>query len=164
MRRTGADIGAAFFPGAVAAVLSSLVIVACGRMENGRALATHNGPAQWVHGKAAGHRRSLTLRHTLLGFIIHFASSWWWAFVQRRLFPARPGGAALRVHALEGGAIALLANIVDYQLVPERLQPGFEKHISRKSLAAAYVAFGLGLALATWWCGREEAGRGRASG
>lgn len=164
MRRTGADIGAAFFPGAVAAVLSSLVIVACGRMERGRALATHNGPAQWIHGKAAGHRRSVTLRHTLPGFVIHFASSWWWAFVQRRLFRARPGGSPLQVHAIQGGAMALLANIVDYQLVPERLQPGFEKHISRTSLAAAYVAFGAGLALAAWLGERRETRRGRPSG
>lgn len=164
MRKTGADIGAAFIPGAVAAVLSSLVIVACGKMERGRALATHNGPAQWVHGKAAGHRRSLTLRHTLLGFVIHFASSWWWAFVQRRLFPALPGGSPLRAHAVAGGTIALLANIVDYQIVPGRLQPGFEKHISRRSLAAAYVAFGAGLALAAWLCERRETRHGRPSG
>ena len=41
----------------------------------------------------------------------------------------------------------MLANVVDYQLVPKRLQPGFDKHVSRKSLFAVYAAFGLGLAI-----------------
>jgi hypothetical protein len=162
MRRLHPAVSASLFPGTVAAVLSSLVILACGRIERRRALATHNGPAQWVHGTAAGHRRTVTLRHTLLGFVIHHASSCWWAFVQQRLFPRHPPGTPMRVHAAEAAAIALTANLVDYQVMPERFQPGFEKHISRKSLAVAYVAFGVGLALAAWLESRE--GHGRDSG
>lgn len=140
---------AILFRGTVAAILSSLVIMASGRMERGRALATHNGPSQWVYGPRAGHRRSVTLRHTLPGFVIHHASSCWWAFVQLQLFPPRPR-TPLRVHAAQAAAVAAAANVVDYQLMPERFQPGFEKHISRASLGAAYVAFGVGLALAAW--------------
>jgi hypothetical protein len=39
-----------------------------------------------------------------------------------------------------------LACFVDFQLTPRRLTPGFERQLSRKSLAVAYVAFALGLA------------------
>ncbi len=155
MRIADRGLRAVWFSGTVAAILSSLVIVICGRVERGRGLATHNGPAQWVHGTGEGHRRDVTLRHTLLGFLIHHASSCWWAFVQQRVFPRRPPRTAWRVHAAEAGAVALAACVVDYKVMPERLQPGFEKHISRPSLAAAYVAFGLGLALAAWWQSRE---------
>lgn len=163
MPRAKRGLAAIFLPGTVAALLSSLVIVACGRLERRRGLATHNGPAQWVHGTEAGHRRDVTLSHTLLGFLIHHASSCWWAFVQQRVFPRRPLGTPFSVHAAEAGAVALAANIVDYKLMPERLQPGFEKHISRKSLAAAYVAFGLGLALAGWWQAEREGSRWNTS-
>jgi hypothetical protein len=43
--------------------------------------------------------------------------------------------------------------------VPERLTPGFEHRLSRGSVAATYVAFGLGLALTGLWMdGRRRAG------
>lgn len=163
MRDGERRLGATWFSGTVAAILSSAVIVACGRLERRRGLATHNGPAQWVHGTHAGHRRDVTLRHTLLGFLIHHASSCWWAFVQQRVFPPRESGPRFRVHAAQATAVALVAYLVDYKVVPERLQPGFEKHLSRKSLAAGYVAFGLGLALAGWWRSRKEEGRWNTS-
>ncbi len=157
MQDGGQGLRSMWFAGTVAAVLSSAAIVACGRLERRRGLATHNGPAQWIHGTRAGHRRDVTLRHTLPGFLIHHASSCWWAFVQQRVFPPRPG-TPFSVHAAQAAAVGLAAYLVDYKVVPERLQPGFEKHISRKSLAAGYVAFGLGLALAGWWRSRRERG------
>ena len=56
--------------------------------------------------------------------------------------------------------MAALAGFVDYGVVPERLQPGFEKHVSLPSLIAAYVAFGAGLGLATW-LRQRKVGSGR---
>ncbi len=41
---------------------------------------------------------------------------------------------------------AAVANVVDYKLTPKRLQPGYERQVSRKSLAWAYAAFAAGLA------------------
>jgi hypothetical protein len=40
-----------------------------------------------------------------------------------------------------------VACFVDYQLTPDRLKPGYERHLSRPSLAVVYGAFGVGLAL-----------------
>ena len=42
---------------------------------------------------------------------------------------------------------AAVANVVDFQLTPKRLQPGFDQQLSRKSLLAVYAAFAIGLAL-----------------
>jgi hypothetical protein len=53
-------------------------------------------------------------------------------------------------------AVATLANIVDYKLTPKRLTPGFEKHLSRGSLALVYTAFGLGLVGAAQWRAHRE--------
>jgi hypothetical protein len=47
----------------------------------------------------------------------------------------------------QAAAVSALAFFVDYQLTPERLQPGFDKRLSRPSMAMVYAAFGLGLAL-----------------
>ena len=142
--------------GSVASLASSLALLVCGKLENGRALATHNGPSQWVHGTAAGHVRSVSLRYTLTGAVIHHASACWWAGVYRAIFRQPPPVDTMVAHLGRGAVVAVLANIVDYGLMPERFQPGFDKHVSRPSLAVTYAAFGLGLGLAAYW--RRSAG------
>jgi hypothetical protein len=144
------NLRAALFTGTIAALCSSLAVAICGRLENGRALAPHNGPAQWIYGSAAGYQRAVSCRHTLVGFAIHHVSSCWWAYVHRLMFPLRSMPLPAGRHLAEGALIATIANIVDYKVVPERLQPGFDKHVSRTSMAAIYVAFGLGLALGNY--------------
>ncbi|MDI1261530.1 hypothetical protein [Aquabacterium sp.] len=41
-----------------------------------------------------------------------------------------------------------VAALADFKMVPERLTPGFEHHLSRKSLWLTYGVFAAGLALA----------------
>lgn len=55
--------------------------------------------------------------------------------------------------------IAAVANLADFKLTPKRFAPGFERHLSRSSLAIVYSAFGLGLAAAAGW--RELRNRNR---
>ncbi|WP_310005272.1 hypothetical protein [Caballeronia sp. LZ043] len=45
-------------------------------------------------------------------------------------------------------ATALIAYVVDYHVVPKRFTPGFEAHVSTRSLAMAYVALAAGFAIA----------------
>jgi hypothetical protein len=137
----------ALISGAASSILSAVALAALGRIENGSAAGPVNGPSQWVHGRSAAYRRSASLRHTLVGFLIHHAMSTGWAVLHERLFgrdkqtqtPAkRLGRAALT---------AATANFVDYKLTPKRLQPGFEAQLSKKSLVVVYAAFAVGLAL-----------------
>jgi hypothetical protein len=52
------------------------------------------------------------------------------------------------VPSVAGGlAVAGVACLVDYKMTPERLQPGFEKRLSSKSLLLVYGVFGLSLAV-----------------
>jgi len=62
-------------------------------------------------------------------------------------------GGVKRLGKIYGTAalVSTLANIVDFKLTPKRLMPGFERHLSRPSLAMVYTAFGLGLAGAVQW-------------
>jgi hypothetical protein len=46
--------------------------------------------------------------------------------------------------------VAAIANVVDFKLTPQRLTPGFEKHLSKRSLAIVYVSFAAGLAAAAY--------------
>ena len=64
-----------------------------------------------------------------------------WALVFERFRP-RPGTPAL----LPAAATSALACFVDYRVTPQRLTPGFERRLSRKSLALVYAAFAIGLA------------------
>jgi hypothetical protein len=137
----------ALVSGSAASVLSSVALAACGKIERGTPFGPQNGPSQWLWGERAAYRRDATLRYTAVGYGIHHMSALGWAtlhekhvarLVRDKPFPARLAAA---------GLTALVANVVDFQLTPRRLKPGFEKQLSRKSLFAVYAAFALGLAL-----------------
>jgi hypothetical protein len=86
-----------------------------------------------------------SIRYTALGATIHMGSAVFWgvlfeALCDRRSRPARIVSAAV--------ATALIAYVVDYHVVPKRFTPGFEKHLSKRSLAMTYVALAAGFAIA----------------
>ena len=82
------------------------------------------------------------MRYTLTGYAIHHVASVFWALIFER-WRAKRG--ALMVPAAGTSALACF---VDYRLTPRRLTPGFERRLSRKSLALVYFAFAIGLAAA----------------
>jgi hypothetical protein len=83
----------------------------------------------------------------VLGYLTHHAASLFWAAIYEKLFGERRAHKPA-VRALgEAAAVAALACFVDYRLTPQRLMPGYERRLSRRSLAAVYAAFGAGLAL-----------------
>ncbi len=137
----------ALVSGSTASLLSAVALAACGKIECGTPFGPQNGPSQWVWGERAAYRRDASLRHTAVGYGIHHMSSLLWATLHEkhvaRLVRDKPFAAKLAA----AGLTALVANVVDFQLTPRRLKPGFEKQLSRKSLFAVYAAFALGLAL-----------------
>ena len=148
---------AALVSGTVASILSSLVLAWRGRCDARDAAAPLNGPSQWVYGTEAAYATGFSTRHTLVGYAIHHLASIFWAMGFEW---ARPREGRALLPAL---ATAATACFVDYRLTPRRLEPGFEKRLSRRSLALVYAAFGAGLALAAM-AGRSRApGRGSAT-
>jgi hypothetical protein len=134
----------AFVSGSVASILSTAVLAACGRLENGAAAGPVNGPSQWIWGRLAAHVRRPSLRHTLTGYAVHHLCSCSWAVLHERW-----RGRDERPQAViaKAAATAALASFVDYQLTPKRLRPGFETQLSKPSLLAVYAAFAVGLAI-----------------
>ena len=131
--------------GSAASILSSLVLLWRGRRDCGDAAGPLNGPSQWVWGRDAPYERGFSVRHTVVGYAIHHLASVLWATAFERARP--PGSAPLPTIAAAAGTAAT-ACLVDYELTPRRLEPGFEKRLSKRSLGMVYAAFSLGLAAA----------------
>lgn len=152
--RWSTAIRRALGPGSLAAVLSSAALIVFSGKSLRAGLAAHSGPSQWIHGRSAGYRRRLDIKHTVTGYLIHHASSWMWATIDQQLWKHRhrSAGAVL----VQGLAVAAMACFVDYRLTPARFQPGFEKHLPKRSLAAVYVLFGVGLGLGRYLQSRRR--------
>ncbi|HET9653589.1 MAG TPA: hypothetical protein VFP36_15425 [Usitatibacter sp.] len=136
---------AALLSGSAASVASTFALLWCGRQDVHDGAAPLNGPSQWIWGTAAPYSSGFSVRHTVVGYLIHHLASIFWAVFFERWRPGRP-------EAMPAVAAAALtsatASIVDYQLTPQRFRPGFEKRLSRPSLTLVYAAFAAGLAAA----------------
>jgi hypothetical protein len=137
----------ALFSGSVASVATTAMLGACGALGGRDPVSPSNGPSQWIWGRAAAYARGASLRHTAVGYLIHHATAVMWAAVFERLRRGRPGAGATIAAAATTGT---LAYVVDYKVVPRRLQPGFDAHVSRRSIGVFYLTFAAALAAAAW--------------
>jgi len=135
----------ATWSGSAAAILSGIALAACGKLERNSAAAPLNGPSQWLWGEAAAWRRRASVRETVSGYVVHHAVSIGWATVHEK-YAARRNG-SLAQDLLAAGLTAGIACFMDYAVARGRLRPGFEKHLSKRSLAVVYGTFALGLVL-----------------
>ena len=133
--------------GAAASLLSAAVLAIAGKIENGAPAGPLNGPSQWIFGRKAAYQRRASLRHTLTGFLIHHITATGWALLHERLFGQDKPAQSTNTRIRRAAMTAAIANVVDYQLTPKRLQPGFEAQLSKKSLFVVYAAVALGLAM-----------------
>ena len=84
-------------------------------------------------------------RDWYIGTALHHGASVFWA----TFFEAFYGRNAERSTAsalVAGATIAAAAYVTDYHIVSKRFQPGFEAHLSNRSLFAIYAALAVGLA------------------
>ena len=134
--------------GAAASLLSTLALFLCGRPDGHAGAAPTNATSQWVWGRRALAKSSLSLRYTLVGYAVHHAMSTLWAAAHRRMHPLRARSVPLGRTLAEAAGTAAMAFAVDYTVTPRRLRPGFEHHLSAGSMLMVYAAFALGLAAA----------------
>jgi hypothetical protein len=142
--------------GSVASVCSTLALTICGYLEIGRPAAPVNAISHWLWDREAKREDRPSVRHTAIGYVIHHASSVFWATFYEKWFEPRRNEPQTAAATLRNGAtVAALACLVDYQFTPQRLKPGFETHLSAVSLFAVYAAFALGLSVSS--CVRGKA-------
>jgi hypothetical protein len=138
----------ALVSGSAASLASAAMLMACSKLHEGSAAGGLNGPSQWLWGEAEAYSREATLRHTATGYVIHHITSLFWATLHVAAFGGSRRSKPALQHCAEAVASAATAYVVDYHLTPKRLRPGFEKHVSRNGMVAAYAAFAAGLAIA----------------
>jgi hypothetical protein len=144
---TKSILRSALISGSVGSVATTAALGVCGALEQRDPVSPSNGPSQWIWGHAAAHARGASVRHTVIGYLIHHATAVMWAALFERLRRDRPGAGDT---VLAAAATSSLAYIVDYKVVPQRLQPGFDAHVSHRSIGAFYVTFAAALAAAAW--------------
>jgi hypothetical protein len=132
--------------GTVAGIVSTIFLAILGKTELGKPAAPVNGPSQWIWGKHAPHENRFTLRYTVLGHMVHHASSIFWAVLYERL--RQRLWKEQKPPAIAPALITTAAAyVVDFHVVPERLTPGFERRLSKRSILLVYGSFALGLAM-----------------
>jgi hypothetical protein len=133
--------------GSIASLLSTAVLATAGMRQAGSAVAPTNAVSHWLWGDESLHVQQPTWRHTLTGYVTHHIASIFWAALYSRLYGHREEAKRLP-QALAGGiATSAVACVVDYQLVPKRLTPGYEHRISSGAMWATYGALAAGFAL-----------------
>lgn len=148
--------------GAAASVLSAAVLAVASKREAGSAFACLNATSHWIWGDGAARNQQASWRHTASGYAIHNAASCFWGVLYERALGDRTDNLTAMPRVGAGLVAAGVACLVDYRVVPHRLTPGFELRLSRRAIAAGYLAFGLGLALAGMARQEREAARRRA--
>ena len=146
-RKTWGDaLRNALVSGTVASIASTISLAILGKADLDRPVAPVNGPSQWIWGRHAPYQNHFSVRYTVVGYAIHHAASVFWAILheklRQRLVPTS-SGAAVIAPAI-GTAVA--AYVVDFHVIPERLTPGFEHRLSKRSLLIVYGTFAIGLA------------------
>jgi predicted aconitase len=133
--------------GAASSIVSTAALALLGRAEGSTAYAPTNAVSHWIWGDEAAEHEGFSLKYTLTGYAIHHVSATFWSVLFEKLAGERLDHKDLRVTLAASAATSAIACFADYQLTPQRLKPGYEKHLSKKSLAGVYAAFAVGLAL-----------------
>jgi len=137
--------------GSVAAISSAAALALRSKADEDSFAGGLNGPSQWVWGRRAARTRRASLRHTALGYAIHHGTSIFWALMFERVCGRSNDDRLTRISkeriVAEAVGMTALAFCVDYGLTPRRLQPGFEHHLSKRSMLMVYASFAAGLAV-----------------
>jgi len=140
--------------GTAAAVLSMSAAAARSRIENRRVDPAFNAQSHIVWGGQPPAQAGPNRRNTLVGATLHVGAGYVWAAIFETLFGRWSRRSSVNA-AAGGAATALAAYLIDYKLVPQRIRPGFEFHLSRHSLHCIYAALAAGMALGAIWSRRR---------
>jgi hypothetical protein len=133
--------------GAIASVATGVMAAACGNAEQGNAIAPINAISHILWGDQAARQNALSITYTGSGLALNTAAVTMWAGVHEMIFGEAVDDGQVAASVLGGAAVAGIAYVIDYHLVPERLMPGFEKRLSAKSLFLIYGALAASLGL-----------------
>ncbi len=135
----------ALLSGTTASATSTLALALVARLEGRGALQPVNATSHWLNGEAAAAVVHADLRHTGVGYLTHHAATLFWAVLFERAIARRRPLAPLPM-LRDAFAMSAFAAAIDYVATPKRFTPGWEFVLSKRAMAAAYAAMGIGLA------------------
>ncbi|WP_020654376.1 hypothetical protein [Massilia niastensis] len=142
--------------GTASSLISTAALAALGKKETGSPYAATNAVSHYIHGDKAARHDEPSMRYTVPGYLIHHASATFWSVLFERFL----GGVLDRKSPVgtlaSAAATTAFAAFADYKLTPRRLQPGYEKRLSKQSLAVVYGGFALGLAIGAMMSRRDQ--------
>jgi hypothetical protein len=144
-RQASEELQRVLVAGAIVCVATLVAAAVRGRADSGSAIAPINATSHIVLGPAAGSVDVPNFKHTMLGVVINAGASVFWAAIYQWLFDRDHQRGGVGTSVLGGAAVALLAYLVDYQLIPKRLTPGWEYRVSGRSLAMIFGAMAVSL-------------------
>jgi hypothetical protein len=140
--------------GSGATALTTATILCLGQERDSSMWAPLNAVSHIPFGDEAAAHTELSAKYTGTGAALNTAAVFSWAAMHAGVMRALPrqdlpsaSGASV--------AVAAVAYVVDYHVVPRRLTPGFEKRLSGRSLFWIYSALAAGLA-AGWAANRSR--------
>jgi len=131
--------------GSAATALTTATILCLGHERDASMWAPLNSVSHITFGDEAARHTELSAKYTGTGTALNTAAIFSWAALHAgvmRMLPRRDVPAAIGA----GAAVAAIAYVTDYYVVPRRLTPGFEKRLSGRSLFWIYSALAAGLA------------------
>ncbi len=135
------------YVGALSGAASALVAAACGKVENHNAVAPINDISHIAWGDDAFNHAEPSLKYTLTGLALNDSAHFSWALLFEKFFGEAAEQGKVPQALLGGALVSGIAYLTDYHLVPPRLTPGFEKHLSSRALLLIYVVLALSLAV-----------------
>lgn len=131
----------------VAGLATTGAVAFCGLFEDGDAISPVNDISHIVWGDKAFDEGELSLKYTATGVLLNQSAIGVWALLHQIWFGRAQKRGDVEKSLLGGVFVAILAYIVDYHLVPKRLKPGFERHLTPRSLIFIYAILALALGL-----------------
>src|SRR6187431_283112 len=128
---------------AVTSAATTTALLVLSSKDTGHPAAALNATSHIVWGDAATKHDEWDVRHTLVGALLNLGAMGLWSAVHAWLPEPRTLFGAVR----KATAVSALAYATDYHLVPQRLTPGFEQRLSRKSLLGTYAVLAASLAI-----------------
>jgi hypothetical protein len=145
----------ALYSGTGAAVAALTAVALLSRLEGHSAARPINATSHVLWGPHDAPREKVDVAHTVPGLFINVGAAFFWGAV----FAFSPPGASKETpQGIIGRAFgtSLLAAVVDYGLMPQRLRPGWELALRARAVALALAALGAGLAAGGLTARRES--------
>lgn len=138
---------ASVLKGQIVGLTTTGAVALCGQIEDGDAVSPVNAISHIAYGDEAYDERDLSLKYTGTAIALNQCAVGSWALLHEIFFGRAQREGKLGVSLLGGGLVSLLAYLVDYHAVPDRLKPGFERHLMPRSLFFIYLVLALSLGL-----------------